>query len=795
VNSLDFTAINAALDPETVVPRWLPNGKRRNKEWVAANPTRADNNPGSFSINLETGVWKDFAGGSDDWGKDLVSLYAYLFHNSDQGAAARELAQDNGIQTNDPVVRERAMAERAAKVASIEAAKPKLILPVPQDAPPPDFKHFKFGEPAATWCYRNAKGEPLLYVCRFDPPGERKQVIPRSWCDHPGKGPRWTWSGITGKSKRPLYGLDKLAANPDADAVLVEGEKAADAGQELFGDSAVVVTWMGGVPTADRAELRQLAGRRVILWPDFDAQRVELTKEEQAAGVDPFSKPLLPLHEQPGMRAMMAHAQALKGVAREVVMVGYTIDPDNHGWDLGDAKAEGWDLQRVMAYMGANAGDPWHVASGKPAAPAAPPATPPANDNEPLVPLDASVNPFGFPHLSDKGQPMNTMENLAYLLGQYGIRPRYNVISKDVEITIPGMKFSRDNHDAVCKATISSLCSRNRMPKADAMEYTLAIADADQYNPAADWIDAKPWDGVDRIVQLSATLDPVDPKLAEVLLRRWMIGAIGCVFNDDGMSMQGVLVLQGAQYTGKTTWFWALTNWNKKLGKEGVSLNPNDRDSVKGAISHWIVELGELDATFRKADVAALKSFITKDTDEIFLRYARAISTFARRTAYFGTVNPLQFQHDDTGNRRYWTIRCGDNLNAMHGIDMQQAWAQAKTLWAAGEQHRLTREEMDALNEANLDHAESNPIEELILTKFQWGGDTPRTNAMTATDVLLAIGYDKPNKAQAKEAGTILRRLTGAEPRKSNGKSVFDMPPRARGAGAGPMDDTDTRPF
>lgn len=762
MNKLDFAAINAALDAGTLVPQWLPDGKKRGAEWVALNPIRGDKTPGSFTINLVQGVWKDYASG--DGGSDLVSLYAYLFHGNDQGAAAKELADEYGGTRQAP----------PANVTKIEAAKPTPIMPVPAGVPAATFKHPDHGEPNATWEYRDADGQLLMYVCRFDPEGERKQIAPRSWCSHPGKPSRWTWRGITGQAKRPLYGLDRLAALPDADVILVEGEKAADAGQQLMDGAAVVVSWMGGVETADRVNVKPLAGRRVVLFPDHDA----LTAKD--------SDELLPFHEQPAIRAMMNLAASLKGVAREVVMVGYTPVRESHGWDLADALEAGWDGKKVLRYIGKNAGDPMHIAKG--------PAKPPTNDNEPPAPnvsLDCAVNKFGFPHQTEKGQPMNSVENLEYLLGEYGITTRYNVISKDVEITIPGAKFSRDNHNSVSLTTIGSLCSRNSMPRADLSDYILAIADANELNPAAEWIDSKPWDGVDRLKPLADSLDPVDPEFACVLLRRWMIGAVGAAFNPEGMAMQGALVLQGKQYTGKTTWFWALVNWNKKLGKEGVSLDPSDRDSVKGAISHWIVELGELDATFKKSDIAALKQFITKDTDELFLRYSRAISTFPRRTAFFGTVNPAQYLHDETGNRRYWTIPCGDHTNAMHGIDVQQAWAQVKTLWAAGEQHRLTREEMERLNEANLHHTESNPIEELILTKFQWDG-APCTSPLTATEVLVAIGYDKPNNKQAKDTGAILRKLTGGEPKKYGGRSVFMMPPRSR---HGQANDDDMKPF
>ena len=88
---INFKALAEALlrMAGELVPRWLPDGHRRGNEYVARNPMRNDRNPGSFTINLKSGVWKDYA--INVGGSDLVSLYAYLYHQDDQGSAAREL--------------------------------------------------------------------------------------------------------------------------------------------------------------------------------------------------------------------------------------------------------------------------------------------------------------------------------------------------------------------------------------------------------------------------------------------------------------------------------------------------------------------------------------------------------------------------------------------------------------------------------------------------------------------------------------------------------------------------------
>jgi len=61
---------------------------------VARNPRRADRHPGSFSINLRTGRWCDFA--SSDSGGDVISLAAFLVGIT-QYAAAASLADMFGI--------------------------------------------------------------------------------------------------------------------------------------------------------------------------------------------------------------------------------------------------------------------------------------------------------------------------------------------------------------------------------------------------------------------------------------------------------------------------------------------------------------------------------------------------------------------------------------------------------------------------------------------------------------------------------------------------------------------------
>jgi AAA domain-containing protein len=75
---IDFAEVKTATLRSLgfIIPRLLPGGKRVGDEWVVRNPTRNDSKPGSFSVNMKTGVWADFATG--DSGGDMIDLYVYL---------------------------------------------------------------------------------------------------------------------------------------------------------------------------------------------------------------------------------------------------------------------------------------------------------------------------------------------------------------------------------------------------------------------------------------------------------------------------------------------------------------------------------------------------------------------------------------------------------------------------------------------------------------------------------------------------------------------------------------------
>ena len=314
----DFKAVaRAALaQSETLVPAWLPGGKQHGPEYVSVNPVRSDAAAGSFSINLSTGAWSDFATG--DAGGDLISLYAYL-QNIRNGEARDELAKQLGV---------------AAPAARAKTDNAKHVSPVPDSAPPPPEKHRDLGAPNTHWCYRDPDGQVLGYRYRFDT-ATGKEFRPLSlWMNQDNGSLFWRFKEAPGQ--RPLYGLHRLYARPDAPVVITEGEKAADAAARLL-PNFVTTTSPDGAKAPQKADFSHLKGRQVTIWPDAD---------------------------QPGKGYAQAVTAILKALGVEAktapILEGVEV-----GYDAADAEADGWTPQQAMDYLATaevlatKAGDAW----------------------------------------------------------------------------------------------------------------------------------------------------------------------------------------------------------------------------------------------------------------------------------------------------------------------------------------------------------------------------------------------------------------------------------------------------
>lgn len=257
--------VAALKDIDRVLSHWLPNGKRVDggKEYTAPNPTRSDKRAGSLKVNLSKGTWADFATG--DKGGDLIDLVRYLDGGTDV-EACNKLADHLNVSPG--------AAQSKAAPGKTKTHEWIAIQPIPAEAMSKcPAKHRQHGEPSKVWIYRDAQGQPLMALYRFDlgpdEDGKPKKVFaPLTWCQcADGQATQWRWQGLP--DPRPLLRLNELAQRADVPVVLCEGEKAADAAAELL-PVYVATCWPNGSNSWHKADLTPLKGRNVLLWPDND---------------------------------------------------------------------------------------------------------------------------------------------------------------------------------------------------------------------------------------------------------------------------------------------------------------------------------------------------------------------------------------------------------------------------------------------------------------------------------------------------------------------------------------------
>jgi putative DNA primase/helicase len=393
-------------------------------------------------------------------------------------------------------------------------------------------------------------------------------------------------------------------------------------------------------------------------------------------------------------------------------------------------------------------------------------------------PVSGTIDLYSpLPDCNDKGKPLSTVENLQEILRRLQVTVRYNLITKQEEFLIPHAGYSTDNQANASLAWIESWCNRFKMTTGSLPGYLTLLADQNPYNPVAAWIESKPWDGTSRLADLYATVRSKNEPLKEQLMRRWLLSAVAAAYRPDGISAHGVLVFQGGQGLGKTKWFKSLVPQYLGLTQDGLLLDPKDKDSVLIAISHWLVELGEVDATFRRADLAQLKAFLTKQKDMIRRPYAKKESEYARRTVFFASVNEREYLHDPTGSRRFWTIET-EWIDYDHSIDMQQLWAEIHNMYRNGETWLLDAKELNTLNEHNEDYQVRDALEERIRVSFNFDASKDYWAWKTSTEILMDMGIDRPTNAESTKAGTIMRKLNGGQSKRSSSARLVLCPPK-----------------
>ena len=862
---IDFGRLNDALlqQVDTLLARWLPNGAERNGRWYVGD---FDGSPGeSANVNMATGQWIDNGAPDEDVGRDLISLYARI-HNMGNAEAAHALMQelgwerasddaqrlarpvqapapgvgsaDDGPPGDDPPPHDSAPPAGPPPVGPPAPAKagggkrePKwrAITPVPAHAPPPQFEFgfkdkSKPGSPwvklcaTCTWAYR-FDGQLLGHVARFErvnSDGELvKDTVPLTWCQNledPRGGQRWHWK--TWESPRPLYVPAAAFVDQARPVVVVEGEKCALAGHELLGAEFDFVSWPGGCKTWNYADWSWLHGRVVYLWPDCDAQRKRLTKEEREAGVDKATKPLLPANLQPGMQAMVHIGTEL--AARQACTVHLCQIPApgdvGDGWDIADAIAQGWDADQVRAFIRK-----------------AVPFTPPSDEAR----TAAGISTPSIAAAEDAGEDISWRK--ALIEGRDGAKPvrenaalamdgitlptgrrlpgapelhglfAYNEFSNNVELTRrapwgtpPGAVGEADdlelgNH--LSRALYLPPMGRQTLEEAISM-----VARRHAFHPPrkhfeglrgtwdntrrlSTWLlrccrqDGLLQDGEDDSDRAARLLDLADHDMLGKYLARvgtWVLMAIVARAMQPGCKFDYMLVLEGGQGMFKSTTAKVLgLQWFADTG-----LVLGDKDSYQNLQGVLVYEWAEL-ASLSKAEVQKVKQYISSERDRFRASFDRRARDYPRQVVFIGTTNEAHYLTDGTGNRRFWPVRVERPVDlAWLRENLSQLYAEAIHYVDAGNRFHPSHREQQELFDPQQSARMVEDSLETAIRRYLYDLDqkVPHgalngalRNDLTLNELLDAIGIslDKQTEAMSKKAGAVMGRLGWERARRS----------------------------
>jgi len=236
-------------------------------------------------------------------------------------------------------------------------------------------------------------------------------------------------------------------------------------------------------------------------------------------------------------------------------------------------------------------------------------------------------------------------------------------------------------------------------------------AAANSFNPLKDYLNGLEWDGIPRLDTLFIDyLGAEDCEYMRAITRKSLTAAVARVMSP-GIKYDCMPVVCGSQGIGKTTIF-------RKLGLEWFSNSIRSfegKDAAELLQGVWIVELGELEA-FNKADINAVKSFLSKEDDQYRAAYGHTTEKHPRKNVFFGTTNDHDYLRDPTGNRRFWPVDTGAQKPTKRiwgdlDEEINQIWAEAVMRWKIGEPLFLSKEMEEEADKRRQEHMERDPLQ------------------------------------------------------------------------------------
>ena len=237
------------------------------------------------------------------------------------------------------------------------------------------------------------------------------------------------------------------------------------------------------------------------------------------------------------------------------------------------------------------------------------------------------------------------------------------------------------------------------------------VANKRRFHPIENYLQELPeWDGQERVERLLVDyLGADDTVFNREAIRKVLLAAIARIYHP-GIKFDYMLVLNGPQGIGKSTFFGRL--FKGFLSDSLTMLDMRDKTGSEKLQGYWALEVAEM-AGMRKADIECVKSFISRQEDIYRPAYGRVVEKHPRRCVIVGSTNSSTgFLRDISGNRRFWPVKCsGGKLKPWNLTDeeLDQVWAEAMAAYNNGESLLLSKEAEELAAKEQREAIEEDP--------------------------------------------------------------------------------------
>jgi predicted P-loop ATPase len=283
----------------------------------------------------------------------------------------------------------------------------------------------------------------------------------------------------------------------------------------------------------------------------------------------------------------------------------------------------------------------------------------------------------------------------------------------------------------------------------------------ESYDPVQDYLDDLIWDRRERIDRWMVDyLGAEDGALVRAVSRLCLVAAVRRA-RRPGTKFDQIIVLEGPEGRGKSSAIEILA------GTENFSdqtlLGIDDRGHQEALAGVWLYEIADL-AGHSRTEIERMKAFASRTHDRARPAYGRCRVDVPRRCIFFGSTNNDTYLKSQTGNRRFWPVRCGRIDLVGLKRDRDQLWAEASAIEASGASLVLPESlwgTAAAMQDMRRDH---DPWDDALAGLERHGcvkaeGGELRVSSRDVLSLVLGIGADKQNDVTAKRAAFSLRRL------------------------------------